>query len=79
MQNKKKSVAKAITGAVKSAPKDGYKQMKPNDIVKPGYGEMGRKLRPNYEKSEIKMASAGKTKMATKASTKKEVKPMKKK
>jgi len=36
--------------------------VKSSDIVKPGYGEMGRKLRPNYEKSEIKMASVGKTK-----------------
>jgi len=36
--------------------------VKSSDIVKPGYGEMGRKLRKNYEKTEIKMASVGKTK-----------------
>jgi hypothetical protein len=57
MPKAKRTVAQAITGN-----KDGYKQMKPNDVVKPGYGEMGRKLRPNYEKTEIKMAEVGKPK-----------------
>jgi len=51
MQKIKVKVKKTINEPVKSS-----------DIVKPGYGEMGRKLRPNYEKSEIKMASVGKTK-----------------
>ena len=60
MQNKKKAVAKAITGGVKSAPKKTINvPVKSSDIVKPGYGEMGRKLRKNYEKTEIKMASVG--------------------
>jgi hypothetical protein len=63
MQKKKQSVAKAITGNVKSATKKTINvPMKSSDIVKPGYGEMGRKLRPNYEKTEIKMAKDGKTK-----------------
>jgi hypothetical protein len=33
--------------------------MKSSDIVKPGYGENGRKLRPNYEKEQVKMANEG--------------------
>lgn len=48
---KKQEPKKTINVAVKSS-----------DIVKPGYGEMGRKLRPNYEKTEIKMAEVGKPK-----------------
>lgn len=33
--------------------------VKSSDIVKPGYGEMGKPLRKNYTKEQIKMAEAG--------------------
>ena len=36
--------------------KDGYKQMKPSEVVKPGKGEMGKPLRKNYMKEQVKMA-----------------------
>ena len=58
MQNPKKAIAKAITGGVKSAPKKTINErMKSSDIVKPGYGENGRKLRKNYWKEQQEMAS----------------------
>jgi len=58
MQKPKKSVAKAISGGVKSSDKNTINvPVKPSDIVKPGYGENGRKLRKNYMKEQREMAS----------------------
>ena len=47
---KKQEPKKTINVAVKSS-----------DIVKPGYGETGKRLGKNYEKDQIKMASVSTT------------------
>jgi hypothetical protein len=56
MQNPKKAIAKAITGGTKK-----YKEPKEGTDMgygyKVGYGENGRKLRKNYKKEQIEMAS----------------------